>query len=120
MVDKNYIIISGYTIDTPYEVETRELKKTLKKFDLPYHITGIPTKSSWRENCRAMNYIILEAFDKYPGKDIVWLDADARVRKPLTLFDDYRYDIGMYLPVWPPGSGQKECRTGTIYFRNIL
>ena len=119
MVDKNYIIISGYTIDTPYEVETRELKKTLKKFDLPYHITGIPTKSSWRENCRAMNYIILEAFDKYPDKDIVWLDADARVRKPLTLFDDYRYDIGMYLPVWPPGSGQKECRTGTIYFRNI-
>ena len=118
MADKNYIIISGYTKDTPYEIESKNLRISLEAHDLPFNITGIKSCGSWRKNCRAMNYIILDAFKKYPDKDIVWLDADARVRKPLILFDDYRYDIGLYFPVWPPGSGKKECRTGTIYFKN--
>ena len=116
--NNNYIVISGYTIDTPYETEAANLKATLEAHNIQFHFTGVKSQGSWRRNCRAMNYIILEAFDKYPDKDIVWLDADARVRKPLILFDDYRYDIGLYFPVWPPNSGKKECRTGTIYFKN--
>lgn len=118
MADKNYIIVSGFTKDTPYEIEAKNLQATLEAHGLPFDITGIKAKDSWRDNCRAMNHVILDAFEKHPDKDIIWLDADARVRKYPALFDDYRYDIGLYFPMWPPNSGKIECRTGTIYFKN--
>ena len=118
MADKNYIVVSSYTKGTPYKSEADRLQETLEKHEVPYCITALEDLGSWRENCRATNHVIMDGFARFPDKDIVWLDADARVRKYPVLFDNYMYDIGLYFPEWPPGSGKMQCRTGTMYLKN--
>jgi hypothetical protein len=115
-----YVVVSSFTRNTPYEVEARHLWESLVEFTVPHIIFGLENKGPWIANCKAANYVILQAFQWFPDRNVVWLDADSRVRKPPTLFDQYGYDIGVYRPEWPPGSGEIECRTGTIFFRNTF
>lgn len=46
---------------------------------------------------------------EHPGRPIVWLDADARVRRPPSLFDSLDCDVAAH---WKDG---EELLSGTLY-----
>ena len=105
-------IISFYTIDTPYEQEAEALVKTLKEFDLEYHIYSVKSKGNWALNCAQKSTVLKQALEDFDD-DILYVDADARVLRRPELQDD--------LPgfcIWNNMRKQVELMSGTIYFPN--
>ncbi|MFX0140288.1 MAG: hypothetical protein ACFFDN_41995 [Candidatus Hodarchaeota archaeon] len=70
------IIISHYTVNTPYEQEKDHLVESLKKFELIYEIQGINSLGTWRENSNFCAKQVLEMLQKYK-KPVLRVDCDA-------------------------------------------
>lgn len=101
---------SFWTEGSGYEAEADGLVKTLDRFGLEHDVQGIPDRGSWAVNTQQKPPYLLRMREKYPGKPLVWLDADSRVLKSPVLFDDLRCDIAFNL------FGGEQLATGTLYF----
>jgi hypothetical protein len=73
------IIISGYTLNTDYEDEVKDLVASLKKYGLPHKIYPYESRGSWTKNTMVKAHIIQLAMTEFPDEVVVWLDADAIV-----------------------------------------
>lgn len=113
----NYVIISYYTLNTPYAIEIEGLRKSLEKFKLPYKIYPVSSRGSWIKNVQINEEIILQAFDEFPGKAIVSLDADAVVIKYPALFEGLDCDFAAHYHMWPK-QARTELFCSTMYFQN--
>lgn len=111
----DWIVISYYTVGTGYEIEIEKLRQSLIKFELPHHIEGIKSRGSWIKNVHYNNELILKAFDMFPDKAIVSLDADAIVERYPALFDTLDCDFAAHLHVW--NSGRQELLCSTMYWQ---
>ena len=108
-VDK-FFIVSGYTINTPYEQEVEALKKSLIKNNLSTeHIIGFQNQGSWEKNCQEKAKIILQKL-KELKKPIVWLDADAELFEYPILFHNIKKDIAFCYY-------NQEVLSGTLYLK---
>jgi len=110
-----WIIISYYTVGTGYETEIEKLRQSLIKFELPHHIEGIKSRGSWIKNVHYNNELILKAFDMFPDKAIVSLDADAVVERFPALFDTLDCDFAAHFHTW--NSGRQELLCSTMYWQ---
>jgi len=71
------IIVSFYTIGTPYEQEAAKLKASLAALAITnYDILGVPDKGSWNANTKCKPFVILRAMNRY-DTDVLFVDADA-------------------------------------------
>jgi len=104
------IITSYYTKETGYETQVEHLKATLRRFNLENDIVGIPDQGSWRKNVYYKAGFILKMMKKYPGRAIVFVDADAKIHKSPVLFNDYNCDFACHF------FNKKELLSGTLYF----
>ncbi len=110
--------ISFYTRNTGYEDEVGNLIESLEKFNLNHYVEAIDSLGSWQKNCMYKPVFIKKMLDKYPEEDkIVWIDADAIVKKDPVLFKDIEEDIAFH---YCRSHWQKypELLTGTMMFRN--
>ena len=85
-----------YTPNTPYEAQVEVLKKSLDKFGYDYKIYPIENTGKWIDNCKQNARIILKALQEYKD-DVLYLDADAEVLKPLTIFKGLDCDIACHV-----------------------
>lgn len=107
----SYTVVCFYTYDTPYEEEAKQLKDSCIKFGIPVVIYGYQTRGSWVKNAGIKAGFLSRVLDELQT-DILYLDADARVRQPLDLFKSFKADIGVHY------RDGKELLSGTIYLRN--
>lgn len=77
------VIVSFYTTGTPYEQEAQNLIASCRELGLKYEIIGVPPLGSWEENCSFKARFISEAWHRL-GKPLLWVDADAVIRRPPT------------------------------------
>lgn len=119
--------ISSYTKGTIYKnIMDNYLRPSLEKFNLPYHIFEVKDLGHWAVNSRQRPLYIKEAMKLFPGENIVWIDADARVLKsPDVLFHiPLSCHLGANYLMWSdhygrPGDKDKvEILDGTSYYRN--
>lgn len=107
-MDKNLmpIIVSYYTIDTPYEqVAHKHLIPSLEKFELKYDVEAVPHLGSWKQNTDYKATFIFRKLQEYK-KPIIWLDADAQVMKYPELFQTLDCDMAVhYYAGWQLASG---------------
>lgn len=114
--DSKYIIVSYYTINTPYEDEAKKLVLSLNKLNLSYDVVGIKTLGNWQANTRYKAKFMESMLDKYPGKSLVYVDSDAIIHSNPILFDKYTCDIAVR---WQDFRWIKnECLSGTIFMAN--
>ncbi len=109
---KRPIISSYYTKGTGYEEQVGHLKTTLRRFNLENDIVGISDKGSWHKNTYHKAQFILEMMKKHPDRAIVFVDADAKIRRNPVLFNDLDCDFGCHF------RHGKELLSGTLYFGN--
>ena len=113
------IVISGYTLNTDYEQEVKDLESDLKRFNLPYKLYGYESRGDWTKNTMVKAELIQRALKEYPNEDVIWLDADAVIVKEPTLFHELKdktFDICChYLKT---RYNPNELLSGTIIFRN--
>ena len=92
-----------------YDREAAELVKTLDRFGLQYEVRELPDAGGWEANCGRKPEYLLQMMDAYPGESLVWVDADARIRREPTLFDSLDCDLAAH---WKDGT---ELLSGTLY-----
>lgn len=119
--------ISSFTTNTIYErIANEMLRPTLEHFALPYHIFAKPVVGSWKVNSRQRPLYIKEAMEMFPGENLVWIDADAKVLQfPDILFHiPDACDIGVNYMWWSDHYGRSkdndklEILDGTSYYKN--
>jgi hypothetical protein len=88
-------IISAYTLDTPYEKEVENLKESLIKFGFSTeHIVPINNLGTWEKNCQQKATVIKNKLLELQ-EPIVWLDADAVIKKEPKLFFNIEKDLAI-------------------------
>jgi len=107
-------IVSGYTKNTPYEKEVQNLKTSLDKFGFSCeHIVGFENLGTWEKNCQ-QKALILKSKLQELKTPIVWLDADAVLKKNPVLFYEIEKDIAFcYYRI----AGKDELLSGTIFLK---
>jgi hypothetical protein len=107
-------IVSGYTKNTPYEKEVQNLKASLDKFGFSCeHIVGFENLGTWEKNCQ-QKALILKSKLQQLKTPIVWLDADAVLKKNPVLFYEIEKDIAFcYYRI----AGKDELLSGTIFLK---
>jgi len=113
-----FLVVSYYTIGTPYEYEADLLRGSLHAFKYEHSIVARPNTGSWVSNTCTKADVILKAWEtsKLP---IVWLDADSIVQKPLTLLETHanlRTDFGAHFAAKPTTKKQNAIWSGTLFF----
>jgi|694.fasta_scaffold15908_8 hypothetical protein len=107
-------IVSGYTKNTPYEKEVQNLKASLDKFGFSCeHVVGFENLGTWEKNCQ-QKALILKSKLQELKTPIVWLDADAVLKKNPVLFYEIEKDIAFcYYRI----AGKDELLSGTIFLK---
>jgi hypothetical protein len=119
----NWIVVSFYTKNTGYADVVKKLEASLIEHNLDYHLFSCEPLGSWRQNLNYKSKIILESFDLYPDKDIVFIDADGVVQKYPTLFDklseDHAHDIAAHFhPYKGTNINGGSLLSGTLWIQN--
>ncbi len=89
------VVLSFYTIGTPYEDEAKNLESSLLSLGLEHRIVGIAPRESWEENCALKADFVLESWNKL-GKPVLWVDADAIFHRLPTLLSDATSDFAIH------------------------
>ena len=121
-----YIVISFFTEGHYEKVFRDNLYPTLIDQRVSYHVECVKTKFSWGANTNIKPFFVQRMLQKYPGRTLIWLDADSRIENPPKLFDkiDDKYDMGVFyldLDMWYQTSrhkGKRELGSGIIMLRN--
>ena len=103
------LIVSFYTPE--YSEIVKNLIRSLKEFKLPYEIEKRKSLGSWMKNNNQKPAFILEKLKQYDK--IVWLDADAVVKRYPAYFDLIEEDIAVNYP------NKIDLFAATILLRNI-
>ncbi len=107
-----YTVVGYYTEQTSYAEEIQNLAASLKRFNLPMDLVGIPTQGSWQANTQYKAYFIKQMLIRHYPMDILYLDADARIQQYPALFDKADFDLAVFY--WH----NKELISSTLYFAN--
>jgi hypothetical protein len=121
----DYIVSSFVTENTGYEeVMAKYLLPSLTKFNIKHNIEVFKSEGSWLKNVALKPLTILHTMEQYPHLDVVFLDADAEILAPPTLFHSIpdEYDLACHFLDWEKWyghtPGQKELLSGTMYIKN--
>ena len=121
------IISTFVTENSPYEKIAEDyLIKSAKNFNISIEVIKMENFHNWNRNVAQKPLAIKKLMKQYPNKNIVMLDADATIEKPLDLFetlDKTQHDIAVHILSWElwynrPGDPVKELLTGTMWLRN--
>ena len=115
MINKNYIIVSGFSEKTPYEDEAKKLEESLKKIDLKYKIYPFKNQKSWHKNCQQKAIIIKNALEEF-NTNVFWTDSDSIINKNPDLLESLNCDFACHFlkTSW----NDNELLSGGIYFGN--
>jgi len=87
----------------------------LKKFNLPYEIDRAEDKGGWWENTSMKPAFIKQKLEKHK-KCVVWLDADAIVKRYPFYFDFIEEDVAFYDEnIYTPS--RDTVKSGTVFLR---
>lgn len=112
------IVVSHYTVNTGYEKEVENLRRSLQLHNLDYRIRSIPSLGTWRANSNYCARLVADALDDFPGRDILRVDADAVFNKMPSLFVSGQFDADVAAHVHTWRGNRIEMLGGTIFFRN--
>ena len=108
-------MIAYYTKDTPYEQEIEGLKKSCSDFGIMLHTKGFSNQGSWQKNT-ALKPIFIGQMLELCDSNIVYVDADARIRQYPIIFDELCKDKDNHIAVHYRNN--TELLSGTIYLQN--
>lgn len=110
-IDYSPIYVAFFTQGTIYEREAQRLKASLDLLGLPHDIIGIEDRHDWATNASQTARFCREMLEKHFFRPVVYLDADAVVRKfPAKFYEMEGVDLAAH---WVNGS----CfANGTVYW----
>lgn len=105
------VFVNYFSMGTGYEAYAIDLVESMKKFDIDMDVQAIKSRGNWDANIKFKPEYVLKMMDKYPGRPIVWVDADAVFVK----FPEYMYSIKEHVGIHYYKKGIEPV-TNLIYF----
>lgn len=102
------VIVSYYTERTAYEEEAAGLVATCRALGLEHRVVGVPARGGWEKNC-AMKAGFVHEMWRTLGRSVLWVDADARVRRIPELLRGCGADLGVHK------AARWQFASGTVY-----
>ncbi len=134
LFDANRAIINTPTIDTNHNTDNRfivccyftenyrelalSLKASLDKFNLPYCLQPVEDAGYWEANTRLKPVFLRDCLRAFPDKDVLYLDADAVVKKTLDFFNNVQEDLAIYVANRDDTGMSHGYLTGTVFIKN--
>jgi len=109
-------VICCFFTDTYFD-HAMSLKSSLDDFGLNYYFKRVADAGYWEANTRIKPHFVLECLERFPQKDVLYLDADAMVKKPLDYFNHIDADVAFYKTKGLPGMSH-DYLAGTMFFKN--
>ena len=109
------LVVAFYTKRTPYEQEAQKVAYTCTQHGLKYHLQGYDSRGHWTANCAIKPEFILDMLVRFPDENLLYVDADAEIKKYPKLIDDYIQE-GVDVAAYIMKGGT--LLSGTILFRN--
>ena len=111
------VVISFYTLRSPYEEEVKKLINSCEELRIEADIVGIDSKNSWEKNCAQKPFFILQKLKQWK-RPVLWVDADA-VFKQQPDFDEFNVcDIAVRMNEFLPKNHELRIVSNTVFVRN--
>ena len=112
-----YMVCAFYTPN--YLPQISSLKASLEAQGINHFLKRYEPRGGWEANTRLKPVFVDYCLHKFAGTDIVYLDADAVVRKPLVAFANMTSDVTMlFHPTKANGKWYLRISAGTVAVRN--
>ncbi len=95
-MDRLPLVVSFYTLNTPYEKEVQYLIDSCKRFSIEHQIEGISSSGSWEMNCAFKPLFLLKKLEELK-RPLLWVDADAVFMRAPFFLDVFSLDLGVRL-----------------------
>jgi hypothetical protein len=89
----DWLAIGWFTEDSTYRPLAEALAANLSQHGAPFHLFAKPSLGAW--NTRRKPAVVLEAMDAYPGKTLVLMDVDCRLRGDIEPVTQIGGDVGI-------------------------
>lgn len=100
-----------------YFSHAKSLQESLEQFNISYFFQCMEDAGYWEANTRIKPHFIQDCLDKFPNKHILYLDADAVVKKPLDYFNHINADVAFYKTKGMAGMSH-DYLASTLFFTN--
>ena len=91
-------VIAAYaTNDALYQNCLNKMTDSCKRFAVPHITRTVTTSGIWNKNAQYKSQFLLDLVQLNKGKCFAYLDADATVEAPPTLFDTIVEDLGVHV-----------------------
>lgn len=112
------VIISFYTVDTPYQIEIQNLIASCAKYHLQTEIEGYPSFGTWELNCAFKPFFILQKM-KELQKPLLWVDADGVfLQQPSWQEEAFQADLAVRMHEDLPKDHPSKVISSTIFVAN--
>ncbi len=112
----SFMVCCFYTDN--YHKYAMALKESLDKFGLNYCLQKVENRGHWEANTRIKPEFLLDCLHRFQDMNLLYLDADAVVKKPLDYFDDISEDLAIYTTSKAVEGMSHDFLTGTIFIKN--
>lgn len=114
---QSYVVCAFYTPN--YLEQITSLKRSLEAQGINHFLKRYERAATWEATTRLKPVFVDYCIKKFTDKDILYLDADAVVRKPLDFFDGLQADISLLFHPTKVGSTHYlRISAGTVFIRN--
>jgi hypothetical protein len=111
------IVISFYTLGTPYEQEVKKLIHSCSEQEIEADIVGIDSKGSWEKNCAQKPFFILEKVNQW-NRPVLWVDADAVFKQQTDFSEMSTCDVSVRMNEFLPKMHESRIVSNTLFIKN--
>ncbi|MCB1510816.1 MAG: hypothetical protein KDJ36_07915 [Hyphomicrobiaceae bacterium] len=102
-----------------YLPQVLSLKASLEKFGINHYLKQYERGATWEATTRLKPVFVNHCIDKFPDRHVLYLDADAVVRRPMTLIEEIETDIAIaFHPLKAGGRNYLRISAGALFVRN--
>jgi hypothetical protein len=114
---QSYVVCAFYTPN--YLPQVLNLKASLDALGINHFLKRYERRETWEATTRLKPVFLGAALARFPDHNVVYLDADAVVRQPLTFFDEMAGDVSLLIHrANARGRNYLRLASGTIFVRN--
>ncbi len=114
---QSYVACAFYTPN--YLPQILSLKASLEKFGINYFLKRYERGPTWEATTRLKPVFVNYCLQKFPDRNIMYVDADAVVRQPMTLIDELKSDVAVvFHPTQVGRTHYLRISAGAMFVRN--
>ncbi len=110
-----FLVVAYYTPNTNYQTLSENLRQSLERFSLPYHLESVPDLGSWEKNTHYKAIFLRKCLSE-KTQNLLYVDVDAVFKLYPTLIPNLECDIAYRTENFRWRSD--EALSGTIFLRN--